>query len=163
MWITQISKSSSGARLAKSKRLVHCATPASTWISTAKTRSLCSTRTPTTRCASPMSSCMQSRKIATGHTRLLKTVHQCARSRHATCGAKLQPPHGSAQTQACSLTPPLISGTPLMQRAASMAQTHAANTCTSTTQHATWHRSTCSSTSTTPTPSMLTHTVTPLK
>ena len=156
-------RNSSGVRHAKNKRLVHCAMPASTWISTAKTRSRCNTRTPTTRCASPTSSCMQLRKIAIGPTRLSKMEHQCARSRHATCGAKLQQHRGSAQTQACSLTPPSTSGTPLMQPAVLMARTHAANTCTSTTRLATWHRSTCSSTSTTPTHSMLTHTATPLK
>ena len=43
-----------------------CATPASTWTSTARTATRSSTRTRTTRCASPTSSCRPSSTTATG-------------------------------------------------------------------------------------------------
>ena len=45
--------------------------------------------------------------------------------------------------QACNLTRRSTSGTRLMRPVASTGQTRAANTCTSTTRRATWHRSTC--------------------
>ncbi len=48
------------------KRLGHCATPASTWISTAPIRSRSSTKTPTTPFGSPTSSWMRSSTTPTG-------------------------------------------------------------------------------------------------
>ena len=54
---TPTSRSSSGARRTRSARRACCATPASTWTSTARTSTRSSTRTPTTRCASRTSSC----------------------------------------------------------------------------------------------------------
>ena len=50
------SKTSSGARPSRSARPGPCATPASTWTSTARTATRPSTRTPTTRSGSPMTS-----------------------------------------------------------------------------------------------------------
>jgi ribonucleoside-diphosphate reductase alpha chain len=50
----------------RSARPACCATPASTWTSTAPTASRSSTRTPTTRCASPTSSCRPSSTTPTG-------------------------------------------------------------------------------------------------
>ena len=50
------SRTSCGARPGRSARLECCATPASTWTSTAGTPSRSSTRTPTTRCGLPTSS-----------------------------------------------------------------------------------------------------------
>ena len=82
---------------------------------------------------------------------------------HATCGAKLPPLRGNAQTLVCSSTPPSTSGTPRMQLVVLTARTHAPNTCTSTTRHATCHPSTCSSSWATTTSSTWTHTVTPSK
>ena len=48
----------------KRTRSASCATPASTWTSAARTSPRCSTRTPTTRSASPTSSCARSRPAA---------------------------------------------------------------------------------------------------
>ena len=47
-------------------RPARCATPASTWTSTARTPTRSSTRTPTTRCGSPTSSCRRSSTTTTG-------------------------------------------------------------------------------------------------
>ena len=66
---TPTSRSSSGARPSRSARPGRCATPASTWTSTARTATRSSTRTPTTRCASPTSSCRPSSTTPTGTSR----------------------------------------------------------------------------------------------
>ena len=52
------------ARPKRSARSACCATRASTWTSTAPTSPRCSTRTPTTRCVSPTSSCARSSRTA---------------------------------------------------------------------------------------------------
>ena len=56
-----------------------CATPGSTWTSTARTATRSSTRTPTTRCGSPTTSCRPSSTTPTGaagrhRRRVIKTV-----------------------------------------------------------------------------------------
>ena len=63
---TPTSRSSSGARPTRSARRACCATPASTWTSTAPTATPSSTRTRTTRCGSPTSSCRRSSTMTTG-------------------------------------------------------------------------------------------------
>ena len=122
---------------------------ASTWTSTAPTRSRSSTRTPTTRCASPTSSCRRSSTTPTGTSSPSPPARCCARSRPATCGARSPRRRGSAPTPACSSTPRSTAGTRRHTPAGSTAATRAPSTCTSTTRRATWPRSTCSSTSTT--------------
>ena len=57
----------------RSARRGRCATPASTWTSTATTATRSSTRTPTTRCASPTSSCRRSSTTPTGTSRRVTT------------------------------------------------------------------------------------------
>ncbi len=59
-------KSSSGARRSKSARHEHSVTRGSTWTSTVATATRSSTRTRTTRCASPTSSCRPSSTMPTG-------------------------------------------------------------------------------------------------
>ena len=56
---------------------VPCATPGSTWTSTGPTRSRSSTRTPTTRCGSPTSSCRPCSTTPTGHSPPAPTARPC--------------------------------------------------------------------------------------
>ena len=66
---TPTSRTSSGARRSRSARPASCATPGSTWTSTAPTATRSSTRTPTTRCGSPTSSCRPCSTTPTGTSR----------------------------------------------------------------------------------------------
>ena len=59
-----VEPSSSRPRPARKKRSGCCATPGSTWTSAARTSPASSTRTPTTRSGSPMSSCARSRRAS---------------------------------------------------------------------------------------------------
>ncbi len=61
---TPTSRSSSRPRRARKTRSGCCATPVTTWTSAAATCRACSTRTPTTRCASTRSSCARTRTAA---------------------------------------------------------------------------------------------------
>ena len=64
--ITPTCATSSGARPTRRRRRGRSATPDSTWTSTDVTPIPSSTRTRTTRCASPTSTCRPSRRTATG-------------------------------------------------------------------------------------------------
>jgi hypothetical protein len=72
-----------------------------------------STRTPTTRCASPTSSCRPWSTTPTGHLKAVTDGTPSSRPcRPATSCARSPRPAGSAPTRACSSTPPSTSGTP---------------------------------------------------
>ena len=141
--ITQTLKNSFGARPKKRRRLASCATLASIWISMVQMPSACSTRTQTTQCVSPMTSCKLFVTTKNGHSERSRPVNQCVQCRPATCGVKSLKRHGIAPTPVCSSTPRSTSGTPRMRQVVSTDRTRAANTCTSITRHATWLRSTC--------------------
>ena len=85
-----------------------------------------STRTPTTRCGSPTSSC---RPSWTTRDWELMAAHRTARwsrrCRPATSSARSPTPPGSAPTRACSSTPPSTAGTPPRTPAGSTARTPA--------------------------------------
>src|SRR5674476_1584014 len=83
MSTTPTSRSSSRPRPTRSARSGRCGTPGSTWTWTARTSSPCSTRTPTTRCASPTSSCArpQTKLLA-----LLDRAHELVGDAHRVVG-----------------------------------------------------------------------------